>query len=128
MLRFLALAFPLVLLVLAGSHFAVEALDLDTPDRLPATHLLALWGLETVGLVALYALVRERTWNRWIAGLATAWGAWIFRAPVLYLTVVGTAGAGRVDWDGLLFAWLVAYTICGLALGAVARPAEESSP
>lgn len=121
----LALALPLVLLVLAGSHFAVEALGLDTPDRLPATHLLALWGLETVGLVALFALVRERTWNRWLAGLAAAWGAWIFRAPVLYLTVAGTlGGAGRVDWGSLLLAWLVVYTVCGLAMGAVARPVE----
>lgn len=129
--RFLALALPLVLLVLAGSHFAVEALGLDTPDRLPATHLLALWGLETVGLVALFALVRERTWNRWLAGLAAAWGAWIFRGPVLYLTVAGTAGAGRTDWDSLLFAWLVIYTVCGVAMATVAagaRPAEPARP
>lgn len=124
--RFLALGLPLVLLVLAGSHFAVEAFGLDTPDRLPATHLLVLWGLETVGLVALFVLVRERTWSRWLAGLAAAWGAWIFRGPVLYLTVAGTAGAGRVGWGVLLFAWLVAYTVCGLAMGAVA-PARAPS-
>lgn len=114
------LALPLVILARALFHFGVEALDLARPEGLPAPYLLGLWVLEGLGLVALYALVRERRLNRWLAGLAAAWTAWIFRGPVLALTVAGVSTLSHHAWWTLVLGWFGLYTICGLLMAAVA--------
>ncbi len=115
MLRFLLLAPPLVLLALGAFHYGGELLGLAVPD-LPAPFLLGLWLLEASGLVALFLLVRERRLNRWVAGIASAWIAWIFRGPVLALSVA----AGGRTWGPLVLAWLALYTVCGLLTASVA--------
>lgn len=122
--RFLILALPLVLLAIALAHFAGEALDLAQPGQLAAPYLLGRWLLEATGLVALYILIHERGLGRWMAGLASAWTAWLFRGPVLMLTVGGSSRLSSAAWWRLLVAWLVLYTLCALAMAMVARSLE----
>ncbi len=119
------LALPLVILARALFYFGVEALDLPRPEGLPAPYLLGLWVLEALGLVALYALVRERRLNRWVAGLAAAWTAWVFRGPVLVLTAAGASTLSSHAWWTLALGWLGLYTVCGLLMAAVAGPEGE---
>lgn len=129
LVRFLVLSLPLLLLALAVSHFAAEALELAVP-ALPAQYLLGLWVIEALGLVALFLLVRVRSLNRWVAGLAASWAAWIFRGPVLALTAGGVARLQAGSWSGLILSWLVLYTVCGLLMAAVAGGLEgrEAAP
>lgn len=133
LLRFLLLAPPLVLLALGSFHYGSELLGLPVP-ALPGPFLLGLWVLEAIGLVALYLLVRERLIGRWIAGVASAWAAWIFRGPVLALSAAGapaSAAAGwGSSWGALVLAWLGLYTVCGLLVASVAgslAPGGEES-
>lgn len=122
--RFLILAFPLVLLTIAVGHFAGEAAGLAFPVDLPAPYLLGRWLLEATGLVALYVLVHERGLGRWLSGLAACWTAWLFRGPVLMLTVGGSSRLSSAGWWRLLAAWLALYTVCALAMALVARSLE----
>jgi hypothetical protein len=124
LLRFLVLSFPLLLLALGAFHFATEALELSVPE-LPAPYLLGLWVLEALGLVALFLLVRERGLDRWLAGLAASWTAWIFRGPVLVLTAAGSSRLPAGSWWTLVLAWLGLYTVCGLLMAAVAGGLER---
>lgn len=125
MFRFLVLALPLLLLALGLFHFGSEAAGLPLP-RIPAPYLLGLWVLESLGLVAIFLLVRERRFNRWLAGLGVAWAAWIFRGPVLALTAAGSSSVSNGDWWKLVLSWLALYTVCGLLMAAVAGSLEGS--
>jgi len=122
--RFLILALPLVLLTLGLFHFDAEAIDLIQPGGLSAPQLLGRWLLEATGLVALYMLVRERGLGRWLAGVAAGWSAWIFRGPVLVLTVAGASRLSSSAWWHLNLAWFGLYTVCGLMMASVARSLE----
>jgi hypothetical protein len=94
------------------------------PGALPAPQLLGRWLLEATGLVALYLLVRERGLGRWLAGLASGWTAWIFRGPVLVLTVANASRLSASAWWNLSAAWFGLYTVCGLVMASVARSLE----
>ena len=126
--RFLIFALPLLVLTMALFQFALEALgrapDLSALSHsgaspLPGWVVLATWVLEAVGLAALYLLIQGRS-GRWLAGLLTGWIAWVFRGPLLVVTVAGLAGLPPGPWWGLVFSWWVLYTLCGLLLGSVA--------
>lgn len=123
LLRFLLLAPPLVLLALGAFHYGGEILGLPVP-RLPGPFLLGLWVLEAIGLVALFLLVRERLLDRWVAGIASSWAAWIFRGPVLALSSagvpIGQGAPGGGSWGPMILAWLGLYTLCGLLMASVA--------
>lgn len=126
--RFLLFALPLLILTMALFHFAVEMLGLQMdPSRLspsggielPGYVRLATWGLEALGLAALFLLVHGRGWG-WTSGLLTGWIAWVFRGPLLVVTVVGAAGLPPNPWWSLAFSWWILYSLCGLLLGGVA--------
>ena len=131
--RFLAISLPLLLLTMGLFRFALDLLRL-APDpaalsrsgipALPAAVTLATWVLEAIGLAALYLLIQGRGASRWIVGLLTGWIAWIFRGPLLVVTVVGLAGLPPGPWWGLAFSWWVLYTLCGLMLGLAASTAR----
>jgi len=133
--RFLIFALPLLVLTMALFRFAEEALGV-APDPaafsvsgaapLPAWVMLATWILEAVGLAALFLLIQGRS-GRWLAGLLTGWVAWVFRGPLLVVTVAGLAGLPPGPWWGLAFSWWVLYTVCGLVLGGVAAAAGLTS-
>jgi hypothetical protein len=133
--RFLIFALPLLVLTMALFRFAEEALGV-APDpaalsasgavQLPGWVMLATWILEAVGLAALFLLIQGRS-GRWLAGLLTGWVAWVFRGPLLVVTVAGLAGLPPGPWWGLAFSWWVLYTACGLVLGGVAAAAGLTS-
>jgi hypothetical protein len=131
--RFLLLAFPLLVLTMGLGGLALETFDL-VPDAgelarlglaarpsLGSGRVLGGWVLESLALLALFLLLQGRTSARWLDGVAAAWIAWIYRGPVLVLTVLTWTSLSRQPWWGLSLYWLVLYTLCGLILGAVAR-------
>jgi hypothetical protein len=133
--RFLIFALPLLVLTMALFRFAEEALGM-VPDpaalsasgavQLPGWVMLATWILEAVGLAALFLLIHGRS-GRWLAGLLTGWVAWVFRGPLLVVTVAGLAGLPPGPWWTLALSWWVLYTLCGLVLGGVASAAGLQS-
>jgi hypothetical protein len=126
--RFLLLALPLLILTMAVFQFAMEMLGLQVdPSRLapgggihlPGYVSLATWTLEALGLAALFLLVHSRD-SGWTSGLLTGWIAWVFRGPLLVVTVVGIAGLSPRPWWSLVLSWWVLYSVCGLLLSGVA--------
>ncbi|MCH9650931.1 MAG: hypothetical protein K0U98_22095 [Deltaproteobacteria bacterium] len=126
-MRFIFLAIPATVLGLALFHFAWEALGLGLGVNLPARLELGTWLLESVGLTTLYLLLRGAApspgKSRWLDGLMTGWIAWVFRGPALVLSL-GAAGALPAQPGWVAAGWLVAYSICGLVLVALARRME----
>lgn len=127
--RFLFFSLPLLVLTMALFQLVREAtglgpdpaaLSLSGAAPLPAWVALGTWILEAVGLAALFLLVHGRGGWRFTAGLLTGWIAWIFRGPLLVVTVVALAGLPPGPWWSLAFSWWVLYTLCGLLLGGVA--------
>jgi len=134
--RFILLALPLLLLAIAVFHFALEALGLADGQglairlgtapmgALPAWALAGTWVLEAVALTALFLLVQVReVW--WLDGLLAGWIAWVFRGPLLVVTLVAAAGVRPGPWWTLCLDWLVLYSLCGLLLGALAQTAAR---
>lgn len=131
--RFLILVVPLLLVLFALHAFVIAGMGWgpDTgplaryglsPDPHPPMELLlGGWLLESLGLTALFLLVQGRSGSAVLDGLATGWIAWIFRGPVLVLTLERWSRLPREPWWPLAQRWLVLYTICGLALAFVAR-------
>ena len=140
LLRFLALALPAALLVLAFAGWAAEALG-AAPDLAPlaargvarseglptgVAMLAALF--EALALVAFYLLVEGRTGSPVADGVVAGLAAWLFRGPLL---VVAVAALTRLPtapfWQGARI-WLVALPMAGAAIGAVARWTRPPSP
>lgn len=132
MLRFLALALPLALLLLALSAATLEALDLAPdpgplaargvarPEGLSPVHRLLGWGLEALALVALVLLLFGRTGDWWLDGLTAGAIAWTFRGPLLVLAVAAmtrlpTEPFWQLARGALLTEPAVALVVAGLA-------------
>lgn len=113
-------------------HFALEAVG-RAPDpaalapsggrALPGWVALATWTLEALSLSALFLLIHSQSGLRLLSGLLAGWIAWVFRGPLLVVTVVGLAGLPAAPWWGLAFGWWILYTVCGLLLGGAAAAA-----
>jgi hypothetical protein len=86
---------------------------------LPGWIQLATWALEALALSTLFVLVYGRGWGG-VSGLLTGWIAWVFRGPLLVVTVAGHAGLPPAPWWALAFRWWVLYSLCGLLLGVIA--------
>lgn len=119
----------MLLLLIAGFHAGWDLLGLSNPQILPGRQLLALWFLESLGLVTLFLLLRSAGRSRFADGLATGWVAWIFRGPVVVLTMAVTSpgalpGWWKGPWWTLAAGWLGLYTFAGLVLSVLARRAE----
>lgn len=129
MLRFFLHAVPLIVALLALFSVTIGffdagpagALSLLDPARVPLDLLIGTWLLEASGLVALFLLIEGRMGLPWLDGLMAAWVAWIFRGPLLVVTVVVAAGKPQTPWFRLALAWWVLYSLCGLALALLSR-------
>jgi len=130
--RFLLLALPLLVVLAALYNLALELLGLqpdlgplvgwrDGASGLPGGTIVATWCLEALALTALFLLIDGRGGWRWFNGLLTGWIAWVFRGPLLVMTVVGFGGLARRPWWQLSFRWFVLYTVAGLLLGVLAK-------
>lgn len=133
MLRFLALALPAALLVLAAVEAGAIALGLG-PDPSP----LAAQGVarseplepalkaavvvfESVALVALFLLVEGRSASPVLDGLSAGIAAWLFRGPLLVATVAALTRLPTAPfWQSARIA-LVALPAAGLTVGWLAR-------
>ncbi len=132
LLRFLLCAIPSVVLVMAAAVLLFGALDDGVPSRLPGLTLLGGWVLEAAALTALFLLVQGRAGAWWLDGLLAGWIGWIFRGPVLMLTVADVIAGGREPWWTLTQRWLLTYSLAGLLLALLARrlrrPASGAAP
>lgn len=138
MLRFTAYALPLLILLLAVFGFAVEVLDLEPAggatirlaileqSRIPAFYVLLAWLMEACGLMALFLVCQGRTGAWWLDGLLSGWLAWVFRGPLLVLTVAVAAHQSQQAWWKIVFGWWILYSVCGLAMAALARGLGET--
>jgi hypothetical protein len=120
--RFVLLAvFSTVLLIGVGT-FAFDAADGGSfGTRLDGYDMLGGWFLEAIALAALFLLIQGRGGSWWLDGLLTACIAWIFRGPVLVLSVAQHLGDGRDPWWNLTLRWLAIYTLAGLLIALLAR-------
>lgn len=129
--RFVFFSITLLLLTIALFSFALDVAGLEpqatdlafgpTSQHLPGHLLLATWLLEAIGLTALFLLIQGRGSNRLLDGLAAGWIAWVFRGPLLVLTVVSAANLPRQPWWRMTSRWLLLYTVCGLVLALLSR-------
>ncbi len=120
--RFLPLALLASVLVLGLGTLAIDWMDGGSfGPKLESKFVLGGWALEALALTALFLLVQGRGGTWWLDGLLTAWMAWIFRGPVLVLTVAEVSGRGPGPWWGLSLRWLGLYSLCGLLLAVLAR-------
>lgn len=117
-----------MVLTLGLFTFALEALGLQSApalraagQALPPHFVLGTWLLEAVGLSALFLILEGRTASRTLDGLLTGWIAWVFRGPLLVLTVVAVTHQSPDLWWSLALRWLAVYTLCGLLLALLAH-------
>ena len=133
MIRFVIYALPLLILLLALFGLAVDVLDLEPrsgaviklasfeQSRVPATVVLGVWLMEACGLLALFLLAQGRCGAWWLDGLISGWLAWVFRGPLLVLTIVVAARQPQGPWWDIAFGWWILYSVCGLSLALLAR-------
>ncbi len=133
MFRFIVYAVPLLILLLALFGFTVELLDVEPRSgsvirlalfeqpKLPGQLVIGTWLVEVSGLIALFLLAQGRFAAWWLDGLVAGWVAWIFRGPLLVITIVIAARQPQDPWWKLAFGWWVLYSVCGLSLAVLAR-------
>ena len=138
MVRFVALALPIALLILALTPVVAETAGL-APELAPLAARgvarpmpldLRSRGLsllfEGFALLALYTLVEGRTGARPLDGIAAGLAAWVFRGPLLVLSVAELTRLPLAPfWQSARLS-LVALPLAGAAIGLVAawsRPA-----
>ncbi|MCG8456773.1 MAG: hypothetical protein MI919_10875 [Holophagales bacterium] len=140
MIRFVAYALPLLLLLMAVFGLAVDVLDLEPrkgsvvrlalfeQPRVPALVVLGAWTMEACGLLALFLLAQGRCGAWWLDGLVAGWLGWVFRGPLLVMTIVLAARQPQDPWWRVAFAWWILYSVCGLALAILARRSGLGAP
>ena len=130
MSRFLALSIGLLILVMALFQFGLASLGWlppGAPNSPPPRVQMGAWGLEALGLAALFLLIHRDDGKAWLSGLLAGWIAWVFRGPLL-VVAVAAAGLDPKPYWGMTFRWWVLYSICGLGLAALSRPARSAAP
>jgi hypothetical protein len=131
--RFLVVTVSILVALMALSAFVMEVFDwgpsmrelsrfgIQRAEPL-APHLrLGGWLLEAVALVALFLLIQGRGGYLWLDGLMAAWIGWIFRGPILVMTIASFTRLPRDPWWPLTLRWLAVYSLCGLTMAVAAR-------
>jgi len=139
-LRFLALAIPAALLVLALATVGAQVLGLapdptpldargvGRPEPLALPLRLAGMAFEATALVAFFLLVEGRTGSHLYDGFAAGLAAWLFRGPLLVLALAELTRLPIEPFWQVARNGLVALPAAGLAIGAIARRARLGSP
>lgn len=133
MIRFITYALPLLLLLLATFGFVVDVLDLSPRSgavmklavleqpQVPAPVVLGTWMMEACGLLALFLVTQGRCGAWWLDGLVAGSLAWIFRGPLLVMTIVVAVRQPQDPWWDIALGWWILYSICGLSLALLAK-------
>jgi hypothetical protein len=131
--RFLVLSLPILVVLMGLFTLALGAFDLAPPmddlarlglerERpLPLQVSAGGWLIESLALTALFLLVQGRAGAWWLDGIVTGLIGWIFRGPILVLSIVSWSRLASSPWWPMSQRWLALYLICGLALAIVAR-------
>lgn len=137
-LRFVLLAVPLAVLVLALAAVGAELVgfgpELDAlaqrgvarPEGLPHTFQAAAFLFEGIALVALYLLLEGRTGLWWLDGVATGFAAWLFRGPLLVLTIAALTRLPTEPFWQVARLALIAEPAAGLAIAALFRAGRRA--
>lgn len=140
MLRFTTYAILLLVLLLALFGLAVEVLHLEPasgavvrlgllePSRVPASYALIAWTMEACGLLALFLIAQGRCGAWWLDGLMAGWLAWVFRGPLLVVTLTVAARQPQEPWWRIAFGWWIVYSVGGLALAWLYRRLRLEEP
>jgi hypothetical protein len=136
--RFLVLALPLLVLTRALFEFARLSVEWARGTARPGPGVLAAplagalpgwvvaggWCLEALALAALFLLIHGRggpgAGPGWWNGLLAGWIAWVFRGPLLVISLAA-AGISPGPWWSAALSWLALYTVSGLLLGILAQ-------
>lgn len=108
-------------LELAPSMQSLAGIGLARTEALPLELSAGGWLTESLALTALFLLIQGRTGAWWMDGLVAGMIGWVFRGPVLVLSVVSLTRLGSDPWWPMSLRWLVLYALCGLLLAGVAR-------
>ncbi len=131
--RFLLLSLLLLVLLMGLFTLALGAFDLAPPmddlarlglERarpLPLRISAGGWLIESLALTALFLLIQGRAGAWWLDGIVSGLIGWVFRGPILVLSVVSWSRLSSSPWWPMSLRWLVLYLICGAALAIVAR-------
>jgi hypothetical protein len=79
------------------------------------------WAVEAAALTALFLLIQGRTGAWWLDGLVAGWIAWVFRGPILALTMAAWSRLPAEHWWKLSQRWFLLYSLCGIAVAIAAR-------
>ena len=126
MARYLAIVLPLLVLIMALFGLAVlspaaGAAGVGPAGRLPLPVAAGGWLVESLALTALFLLIQGRSGRWWLDGVVTGFLAWVFRGPILVLSVASFSNLGSGPWRTLSIRWLILYLVCGAALALTAR-------
>jgi hypothetical protein len=136
LVRFLALALPVAVLVLALVSFTGAALGVGPdlgplaqrgvarPHGLPQPAAALALVFEATALLAFYLLVEGRTGSGVVDGLVAGLAAWLFRGPLLVLTVAHLTRLPTAPFWQVARLELIALPLAGAAIGALARLAR----
>ena len=130
--RFLSLSLPLLVGMmglfalwlawgLAPSTAELARLGLERSEPLPLHIAAGGWVIESLALTALFLLIQGRSGGWLLDGLVTGLIGWIFRGPLMVLSLVGMSRLGADPWWPMALRWLLLYLACGVALSIVAR-------
>jgi hypothetical protein len=131
--RFLIISLPLLIVVMglftlalhatgfAPSMAALEARGLARPEALPLGISAGGWLIEALALTALFLLIQGRAGAWWMDGLIAGMIGWVFRGPILVLSIVSLSRLGSEPWWQASLRWLLLYSLCGLVLAITAR-------
>ncbi len=131
--RFLAISLPLLLIFMGLFSLGMGRLGLGPPmddlavlglergAALPLKLSAGGWLIESLALTALFLLIQGRSGAWWLDGLVAGLIAWVFRGPILVLSIVSLSRLDSDPWWPMSLRWLALYAACGLALAIVAR-------
>lgn len=130
--RFLLLAIPLLVMIMALFGLVQELVGLEAPGgfgwhpkALGVRVVVGSWIIESMALTALFLLAKGRAPAWWLDGLLAGWLAWVLRGPLVVLGMASFAGSALLPWKELAFGWWVLYSCCGLVLAVLARNLER---
>ena len=106
---------------LAPDESALAERGLARPLAFPTEIRIGTWLLEAMALTGLFLLLQGRSGAWWLDGLMTAAIAWVFRGPLMVLSLAQITRLPREPFWGHPVHWGLVYLVSGLVLAYLAR-------